>query len=52
MINKPDKRSSMVDVVRELDHILEKMPETGADFFEPESRSFVESSSTSSLFST
>nr|GFC40379.1 probable LRR receptor-like serine/threonine-protein kinase At1g06840 isoform X1 [Tanacetum cinerariifolium] len=41
----------MLDVVRELEHILEKMPETGPDFSEPESRSFVESSSTSSVYS-
>ncbi|GJT69700.1 hypothetical protein Tco_1028986 [Tanacetum coccineum] len=41
----------MLDVVMELEHILEKMPETGADFSEPESRSFVKSSSTPSLYS-
>nr|GEU65775.1 probable LRR receptor-like serine/threonine-protein kinase At1g06840 isoform X2 [Tanacetum cinerariifolium] len=49
--DKPEKRPSMLDVVRELEHILEKMPETGPDFSEPESRSFVESSSTSSVYS-
>nr|GEV95661.1 hypothetical protein [Tanacetum cinerariifolium] len=42
--DKPHKRPSMSDVVRELEHILEKMPETGSDFSEPESSSFVESS--------
>ncbi|PWA97442.1 protein kinase-like domain-containing protein [Artemisia annua] len=47
--DKPDKRPSMLDVVRELEHILEKMP--GPDFSEPESRSFVESSSMSSFYS-
>ncbi|GKD80826.1 hypothetical protein Tco_1347665, partial [Tanacetum coccineum] len=41
----------MLDVVRELEHILEKMPETGREFSEPESRSFVESSSTSLVYS-
>ncbi|GJT50258.1 probable LRR receptor-like serine/threonine-protein kinase [Tanacetum coccineum] len=41
----------MLDVVRELEHILENMPETGADFSDPESRSFVESSSMSLLYS-
>ncbi|GJX87328.1 probable LRR receptor-like serine/threonine-protein kinase isoform X2 [Tanacetum coccineum] len=49
--DKPDKRPSILDVVRELEHILEKMSERGTDFSEPESRSFVESSSTSSFYS-
>ncbi|KAL8224760.1 hypothetical protein R6Q57_017317 [Mikania cordata] len=44
--NKPEKRPSMLDVVRELEHMLEKMPETGIDFSEPKSNYFVESSST------
>ncbi|KAD1716237.1 hypothetical protein E3N88_42406 [Mikania micrantha] len=44
--NKPEKRPSMLDVVRELEHILEKMPKTGIDFSEPKSDYFVESSST------
>nr|GEZ31715.1 probable LRR receptor-like serine/threonine-protein kinase At1g06840 isoform X2 [Tanacetum cinerariifolium] len=41
----------MLDVVRELEHILEKMPEIDTDFSKSESRSFVESSSTSSFYS-
>nr|XP_043636239.1 probable LRR receptor-like serine/threonine-protein kinase At1g06840 [Erigeron canadensis] len=49
--DKPEKRPSMSDVVRELEHILEKMPETGDDFSEPDSKSFAESSSTSSFYS-
>ncbi|GJV46019.1 probable LRR receptor-like serine/threonine-protein kinase isoform X1 [Tanacetum coccineum] len=49
--DKPEKRPSMLDVVRELEHILEKMPETGPGFSEPESRLFVESSSTSLFYS-
>ncbi|GJX39225.1 probable LRR receptor-like serine/threonine-protein kinase isoform X2 [Tanacetum coccineum] len=44
--DKPDKRPSISDVVRELEHILEKMP----DFSERESKSFVESSSTSLFY--
>ncbi|GKA65096.1 hypothetical protein Tco_0764803 [Tanacetum coccineum] len=40
----------MLDVVQELERILEKIPETGADFSDPESRSFVESSSMSLPF--
>ncbi|KAD6120278.1 hypothetical protein E3N88_11549 [Mikania micrantha] len=44
--NKPEKRPSMLDVVSELEHILEKMPKTGIDFSEPKSNYFVESSST------
>ncbi|KAK1412469.1 hypothetical protein QVD17_33749 [Tagetes erecta] len=43
--DKPEKRPSMLDVVRELEQILEKMPETSVDFLEPESNYFVESSS-------
>ncbi|GKE00870.1 probable LRR receptor-like serine/threonine-protein kinase isoform X2, partial [Tanacetum coccineum] len=35
--NKPDKRPSILDVVREFEHILEKMSERGTDFCEPES---------------
>ncbi|GJV46021.1 probable LRR receptor-like serine/threonine-protein kinase isoform X1, partial [Tanacetum coccineum] len=49
--DKPEKRPSMLDVVRELEHILEKMPETGPEFSKPESRLFVESSSTSLFYS-
>ncbi|GKE85985.1 hypothetical protein Tco_1559727, partial [Tanacetum coccineum] len=41
----------MLDVVWELEHILKRIPKTGADFSEPESRSFVESSSIYSLHS-
>ncbi|KAK9067765.1 hypothetical protein SSX86_011876 [Deinandra increscens subsp. villosa] len=43
--DKPEKRPYMLDVVRELEHILEKIPETGVDFSEPESNYSVESSS-------
>ncbi|XP_024981843.1 probable LRR receptor-like serine/threonine-protein kinase At1g06840 isoform X2 [Cynara cardunculus var. scolymus] len=43
--DKPEKRPSMLDVVRELEHILEKMPETGDELLEPESKSFMELSS-------
>ncbi|KAI3819154.1 hypothetical protein L1987_12979 [Smallanthus sonchifolius] len=43
--DKPEKRPSMLDVVHELEHILEKMPKMGVDFSEIESNSFVESSS-------
>ncbi|KAI3677812.1 hypothetical protein L6452_37082 [Arctium lappa] len=43
--DKPEKRPSMLDVVRELEHILEKMPETGDVLLEPESKTFMESSS-------
>ena len=39
--DKPDKRPTMLDVVWELECILEKI-ETGVDFLEPESKSFVE----------
>ncbi|XP_076939445.1 putative LRR receptor-like serine/threonine-protein kinase At1g06840, partial [Bidens hawaiensis] len=44
--DKPEKRPSMLDVVRELEHILENVPETGVDFSKPGSNFFVESSST------
>ncbi|KAK1437182.1 hypothetical protein QVD17_02969 [Tagetes erecta] len=44
--DKPEKRPSMLDVVHELEHILEKTPETGVDFSEAESNSFVGTSST------
>ncbi|KAI7750729.1 hypothetical protein M8C21_013031 [Ambrosia artemisiifolia] len=43
--DKPEKRPSMSDVVHELEHILEKIPEMGVDFSEPESSSFVKTSS-------
>lgn len=46
--DKPEKRPSMSDVVRELENILEKMPETGDDVLEPESKSFGQSSSLNS----
>ncbi|KAF5785346.1 putative protein kinase RLK-Pelle-LRR-VIII-1 family [Helianthus annuus] len=42
--DKPEKRPSMLDVVRELEHILEKMPDMGVDFSESGSNYFVESS--------
>ncbi|KAD4584552.1 hypothetical protein E3N88_22153 [Mikania micrantha] len=42
--DKPEKRPSMLEVVHELEHILEKMPETDVDFSELGSNSFVESS--------
>ncbi|KAJ0512906.1 putative protein kinase RLK-Pelle-LRR-VIII-1 family [Helianthus annuus] len=42
--DKPEKRPSMLDVVRELEHILEKMPDTGVDSSESGSNYFVESS--------
>ncbi|KAJ0449752.1 putative protein kinase-like domain superfamily [Helianthus annuus] len=44
--DKPEKRPSMLDVVHELEHILEKMPKTGVDFSETGSNSFVETSLT------
>ncbi|KAI3805839.1 hypothetical protein L1987_21726 [Smallanthus sonchifolius] len=44
--DKPENRPSMLEVVRELEHILEKMPETSVDFSEPDSNYFVESSTT------
>ncbi|KAK9070022.1 hypothetical protein SSX86_010421 [Deinandra increscens subsp. villosa] len=44
--DKPEKRPFMLDVVRELEHILEKTPETSVDFSEPGSNYSVESSST------
>ncbi|KAL4557750.1 hypothetical protein LXL04_035938 [Taraxacum kok-saghyz] len=47
--DKPEKRPSMVDVVRELEQILEKMPED--ELMEPNSKYFVESSSMSSMYS-
>lgn len=49
--DKPEKRPSILDVVRELEHILEKMPEASADFSEPESKYYVEESSSSSFYS-
>ncbi|KAL8232751.1 hypothetical protein R6Q57_002529 [Mikania cordata] len=42
--DKPEKRPSMLEVVHNLEHILEKMPETDVDFSELGSNSFVESS--------
>lgn len=45
--SKPEDRPSMPEVVRELENILEKMPETGPDSSKPTYR---ESSSTSSVF--
>ncbi|KAI3750575.1 hypothetical protein L2E82_21240 [Cichorium intybus] len=47
--DKPEKRPSMLDVVRELEQILEKMPED--ELLEPDSKYFVESSSMSSIYS-
>ncbi|XP_071716742.1 probable LRR receptor-like serine/threonine-protein kinase At1g06840 [Rutidosis leptorrhynchoides] len=47
--DKPENRPSMLAVVRELERILENMPETGFDFSQPESKRFVESSSSSLL---
>ncbi|XP_076959597.1 putative LRR receptor-like serine/threonine-protein kinase At1g06840 [Bidens hawaiensis] len=44
--DKPEKRPSMLDVVHELEQILEKMPETGVDFSDAKSTSFMETSST------
>ncbi|KAL9994667.1 putative protein kinase RLK-Pelle-LRR-VIII-1 family [Helianthus debilis subsp. tardiflorus] len=44
--DKPEKRPSMLDVVHELEHILEKMPKTGVDLSETRSNSFVETSLT------
>lgn len=47
--DKPEKRPSMVEVVRELEQILEKMPKH--ELLDPDSNYFVESSSMSSLYS-